>query len=79
MPLARRAATEAAFATLHQRLYELAGILLMLRLKVSLMTASKPFQSELKNQILLGDCVAELKKIPDASVDLIFADPPYNL
>jgi len=31
------------------------------------------------NKILLGDCIAELKKIPDKSVDLVFADPPYNL
>ncbi|RXF73269.1 site-specific DNA-methyltransferase [Hansschlegelia zhihuaiae] len=29
--------------------------------------------------ILTGDCVAELEKLPPASVDLIFADPPYNL
>jgi len=31
------------------------------------------------NQILLGDCLEELAKLPDASVDLVFADPPYNL
>ncbi len=30
-------------------------------------------------EILAGDCIAELKKLPNASVDLIFADPPYNL
>jgi modification methylase len=29
--------------------------------------------------ILKGDCVAELEKLPAASVDLVFADPPYNL
>jgi modification methylase len=29
--------------------------------------------------ILIGDCVAEMAKIPAASVDLVFADPPYNL
>ncbi|GLK67768.1 site-specific DNA-methyltransferase [Hansschlegelia plantiphila] len=29
--------------------------------------------------ILLGDCIAELEKLPAASVDLVFADPPYNL
>jgi modification methylase len=29
--------------------------------------------------ILKGDCVAELEKLPEASVDLVFADPPYNL
>ncbi|WP_045835068.1 site-specific DNA-methyltransferase [Hyphomicrobium sp. 99] len=30
-------------------------------------------------KILVGDCIAELKKLPTASVDLVFADPPYNL
>src|ERR1700722_16582893 len=30
-------------------------------------------------QILDGDCIAELAKLPSASVDLVFADPPYNL
>ncbi|WP_330848764.1 site-specific DNA-methyltransferase [Aurantiacibacter sp. MUD11] len=30
-------------------------------------------------QILAGDCVEEMRKLPDASIDLIFADPPYNL
>ena len=31
---------------------------------------------QLKNKILNGDCVEELKKIPDKSFDLIFVDPP---
>jgi modification methylase len=29
--------------------------------------------------IIQGDCLEELKKLPDRSVDLVFADPPYNL
>ncbi len=29
--------------------------------------------------IILGDCIEELKKLPAKSVDLVFADPPYNL
>ena len=36
-------------------------------------------QSQPVSQILRGDCVAELAKLPAASVDLVFADPPYNL
>ena len=32
-----------------------------------------------KNQILLGNSLEILKKISNKSVDLIFADPPYNL
>ncbi len=31
------------------------------------------------NQIIIGECITELKKLPNKSVDLIFADPPYNL
>ncbi len=31
------------------------------------------------NHILLGDCLAHLRAMPDACVDLVFADPPYNL
>lgn len=31
------------------------------------------------NTIIQGDCVEVLKRMPDNSVDLIFADPPYNL
>jgi modification methylase len=30
-------------------------------------------------QILGGDCVEAMRGLPDASIDLIFADPPYNL
>ena len=33
----------------------------------------------MQNQILQGDCLARLASLPDASVDLVFADPPYNL
>lgn len=29
--------------------------------------------------ILQGDCIELLKEIPEKSVDLIFADPPYNM
>ena len=29
--------------------------------------------------ILVGDCIAHMNALPEASVDLIFADPPYNL
>lgn len=29
--------------------------------------------------LILGDCVRELNKLDDNSVDMIYADPPYNL
>jgi probable adenine specific DNA methyltransferase len=31
------------------------------------------------NKIHLGDCIELLRKLPNNSIDLIFADPPYNL
>jgi modification methylase len=31
------------------------------------------------NRVLVGDCLEELRKLPAESVDLVFADPPYNL
>jgi modification methylase len=31
------------------------------------------------NEIIRGDCVAAMSRLPDGCVDMIFADPPYNL
>ena len=31
------------------------------------------------NQILQGNCIEILNTLPENSVDLVFADPPYNL
>ncbi len=31
------------------------------------------------NRILAGDCIEVMNRLPENSVDLIFADPPYNL
>ena len=31
------------------------------------------------DRILVGDCVSELAGLPEGAVDVIFADPPYNL
>lgn len=31
------------------------------------------------SKIIQGDCLEEMRKIPDQSVDLIFTSPPYNL
>jgi len=30
-------------------------------------------------KLIIGDCIEEMSKIKDQSVDMIFADPPYNL
>lgn len=32
-----------------------------------------------RNEILAGDCIEIMKTLPARSIDLIFADPPYNL
>lgn len=32
-----------------------------------------------KHKVFLGDAIEALKSLPDNSVDLIFADPPYNI
>src|SRR5438128_4728728 len=37
------------------------------------------FECIATNRVLVGDCIAEMAKLPAESVDLIFADPPYNL
>jgi modification methylase len=37
------------------------------------------FESPQSARILVGDCVAEMAKLPAGSVDLVFSDPPYNL
>src|ERR1700748_758561 len=37
------------------------------------------FQQSSADRILVGDCIATLASLPKESVDLVFADPPYNL
>lgn len=39
-------------------------------------STSSPFPVD---RILVGDCIEHLSRLPDQSVDLVFADPPYNL
>lgn len=31
------------------------------------------------NRVIVGDCIEKMNELPPESVDLIFADPPYNL
>ncbi|MEO7177548.1 MAG: site-specific DNA-methyltransferase [Allosphingosinicella sp.] len=31
------------------------------------------------NQILQEDCIAAMARLPEGSIDMVFADPPYNL
>lgn len=39
----------------------------------------KEYLNEIINQVVQGDCLEAMKKIPDESVDITFADPPFNL
>ena len=32
-----------------------------------------------KNRIISGDCIEAMRSLPEGSVDMVFADPPYNL
>ncbi|MFZ5962353.1 site-specific DNA-methyltransferase [Thalassococcus sp. BH17M4-6] len=43
------------------------------------MTKLKSAEALPLNTILDGDCIEVMNGLPEASVDLIFADPPYNL
>lgn len=31
------------------------------------------------NKVYLGDCIKIMKEMPANSVDLVFADPPFNI
>jgi modification methylase len=43
-------------------------------------TKTAPVADQLPlNQIMSGDCIEVMNSLPAGSVDLIFADPPYNL
>ncbi len=42
-------------------------------------TKAKVAQALPLNTIIDGDCIAVMNSLPAGSVDLIFADPPYNL
>src|SRR6266704_1208953 len=43
------------------------------------MTHLPPMPGEKLDHVLVGDCIDLMRSLPEASVDLVFADPPYNL
>lgn len=51
----------------------------MSAVRLSADLSPSPQKAEWLDTILKGDCVAALGKLPEKSVDIIFADPPYNL
>jgi len=40
---------------------------------------NKEFFNSLINKVIQGDCLEIMRKIPDNSIDVTFADPPFNL
>jgi adenine-specific DNA-methyltransferase len=36
-------------------------------------------QKEFAKKVIHGECISELKKLSDKSIDLIYVDPPYNV
>src|SRR5215212_12133209 len=46
---------------------------------VSFRPAAKARRDLPLESILVGDCITEMARLPDKSIDMIFADPPYNL
>src|SRR5471032_1362009 len=43
------------------------------------MTHLPPMPVDYLDRILVGDCIELMNSLPAASVDMVFADPPYNL
>lgn len=46
---------------------------------MTIMTKAKSAPALPLNTIIAGDCIEVMNSLPEASIDLIFADPPYNL
>ncbi len=46
---------------------------------MTIMTKAKGAAALPLNTIMSGDCVEAMNSLPENSVDLVFADPPYNL
>ena len=43
------------------------------------MVLRRTVQTLVANRVIVDDCLKALKGLPEGSVDLVFADPPYNL
>jgi len=44
-----------------------------------LLSKIKDFNSKAENKLICGDCIAEMEKLEDGSIDLIITDPPYGI
>src|ERR1700761_3575118 len=43
------------------------------------MTHLPPMPVDYLDRLHLGDCIDLMNSLPEGSVDMVFADPPYNL
>ena len=43
------------------------------------MTHLPPMPVDYLDRVLVGDCIDLMKGLPEGSIDMVFADPPYNL
>ena len=55
------------------------GVITTIERKAKRATAPSPVAELPLDSIIKGDCIAAMRALPAASVDMIFADPPYNL
>src|ERR1700753_4347533 len=62
-----------------RRLSQSSWVMVVSRRGASARAPRTKFESESDTRIVVGDCVAEMSKLPSGCVDLVFADPPYNL
>jgi DNA modification methylase len=61
------------------RVYDLAPLLIE-RLKTPLVISNPvSYAPQIDSRLLNGDSLAQLRTLPDNSIDFAFADPPYNL
>lgn len=55
------------------------GVITTIERKTKEAAPSAPVAELPLDSIIKGDCIAAMRALPAASVDMIFADPPYNL
>lgn len=70
--------TGAAVATARSHVSRIGQVASAPRIGRNLRPVSEPISLPL-DEVLVGDCIASLERLPPESVDVIFADPPYNL
>ena len=57
----------------------LRGFIIAIRISVRGHNVNESYYKNDRIELFLGNCLDVLSKLPDCSIDMIFADPPYNL